>query len=166
MKNKETLKINEARVRMKNLRIWWRVWEREGGILVRKREDRWQDDDKDDDEWWIPPKRRGMRKMFVVGEPMGIEAAEKPLVGTPGGDPTTLISALTFPVALHPSVFSSSCSVSFLLSAESYESTKADRTLYHVGSFLSSLCASPELLSKFFLLSSVKFNNMKQLLVD
>lgn len=34
-----------------------------------------------------------MREMPVVGEPMGIEAAEKPLVGTPGGDPTTLVSA-------------------------------------------------------------------------
>jgi len=68
--------------------------------------------------------------MLVVDEPMGIEAAEKPLVGTPGGDhPTTLISAFTFPVALHPSFFPSSRSVSSLPSAESYESTKADRTL-------------------------------------
>lgn len=59
----------------------------------------------------MPPKRRGMREMPVVGEPMGIEAAEKPLVGTPGGDPTTLVSAPTFPFALHPSLFLNSRSV-------------------------------------------------------
>lgn len=45
--------------------------------------------------------------MPVVGEPMGIEAAEKPLVGTPDGDPTTtLVSAPTFPVALYRPRFS------------------------------------------------------------
>jgi hypothetical protein len=40
-----------------------------------------------------------MREMPVAGEPMGIEAAEEPLVGTPAGDPFTLASAPTFPTA-------------------------------------------------------------------
>lgn len=47
MKNKETLEVNEARVRMKNScgEFGEGVWERqdvEGGILVRKREDRYE----------------------------------------------------------------------------------------------------------------------------
>lgn len=102
----------------------------EGGILVRKREDRYDDEDGE-----YLPKRRGMRELPVVGEPMGIEAAEKPLVGTPGGDPTALVSAPTF-----PSLRSSPALAAFLFGVgrESYKSSKADRAaLYHVSSFLS-----------------------------
>ncbi|EGI67825.1 Polypyrimidine tract-binding protein 1 [Acromyrmex echinatior] len=74
-----------------------------------------------------------MREMPVVGEPMGIEATEKPLVGTRGGDPTTIVSAPTFPIALHPSAFPQLSQRSPLPSAESYKSSKADRTaLYHL----------------------------------
>lgn len=97
----------------------WEGEEAEGGILVRKREDRYNDEG----GGWIPPIRRGMREMPVVGEPMGIEAAEKLLVGTPGGDPTTLVFVPTFPFA-----FPISRSSLPAESAESYKSSKADRT--------------------------------------
>lgn len=77
-----------------------------------------------------------MRKMPVVGEPMGIEAAEKPLVGTPGGDPRLCAH---FSLRTSPSAFPQLSQRSSLPSAESYKSSEADRiALYHIGSFLSS----------------------------
>ncbi|KYN07771.1 Polypyrimidine tract-binding protein 2 [Cyphomyrmex costatus] len=74
-----------------------------------------------------------MRKMPVVGEPMGIETTEKLWVGTPGGDPTILVSAPTFPIVLYLSAFPRLSQHSSLPLAESYKSSKADRSvLYHV----------------------------------
>lgn len=75
--------------------------------------------------------------MPVAGEPMGIEAAEEPLVGTPDGDPFTLAHFSRGVRSVPPSLPPRPALLSSLPSTESWKSRKADRTaLYHVSSFL------------------------------
>lgn len=156
MKNKEILEVNETSTDEKLLRwishlAWecekggrgwgWNSGAQKGGQVHIQRQ-----------RWWVNTSktRRGMREMPVaLTRANGDRSRRKAFGGNSRWWPYHPTSSLR---PLFPSLFPSLAQL-FAVGAESYKSSKADRTaLYHVSSFLSPSLRSnsSELLSNIF----------------